>query len=32
MNTFEQIYKHKGWGFADNETLSGGGSTKEINK
>jgi hypothetical protein len=32
MNTFEQIYKNKGWGFANNETLSGGGSTKEINK
>lgn len=32
MDAFDQIYKNMGWEFANNETLSGGGSTKEINK
>ena len=29
---FTSIYNEKKWGFADGETLSGGGSTKKINK
>ena len=32
MDSFEKIYKSKGWGFFNNETLSGSGSTLEINK
>ena len=31
-NIFTHIYINKGWGIGNNETLSGGGSTKEINK
>ena len=29
---FTEIYNSKKWGYVNNETLSGGGSTKEINK
>lgn len=32
MDTFNTIYKYKKWGYEDNETLSGGGSTKSVNK
>lgn len=32
MNEFDNIYKNRGWGYSDNETLSGCGSTKSANK
>ena len=32
MQAFDKIYKEKLWGFEDNETLSGGGSTRKINQ
>ena len=32
MDNFEKIYLDKGWGNCNNETLSGSGSTLEINK
>ena len=32
MNNFEKIYNNKMWGFENGETLSGSGSTKEVNK
>lgn len=31
MDNFENIYLKHGWGFADDETLSGGGSTRKVN-
>jgi|LakMenE01Jun11ns_1017448.scaffolds.fasta_scaffold9937453_5 hypothetical protein len=31
MDKFDDIYINRVWGFADNETLSGGGSTKSAN-
>lgn len=31
MDAFEKIYRTRYWGYADNETLSGGGSTKRVN-
>jgi hypothetical protein len=30
-DTFNNIYRNSIWGYADNETLSGGGSTKSVN-
>lgn len=32
METFTKIYKNKLWGYENGETLSGGGSTKEVNR
>ena len=31
MNRFDEIYMNFGWGYCDNETLSGSGSTKLVN-
>jgi hypothetical protein len=31
MDKFDNIYTNRLWGFTDNETLSGGGSTKSVN-
>jgi hypothetical protein len=32
MDEFTRIYKNKLWGYENGETLSGGGSTKEVNR
>lgn len=32
MEAFNKIYKDKGWGLENNETLSGGGSTQAVNE